>query len=374
MSRLRLACAMLAATAAAGCPPPDRTPEASQAWAAYTRAYLHDDGYVLDRTRGQGEVTSEGQSYALLRAVWMRDRATFARVFDWTERTLARADGLYSWRWSPDGGGRVLDANSATDADQDAAFAMILAAEQFGEPRYRARATRLVRAIAMHARVDVPGGWFPSAGNWAVAERIVNLSYFTPYAYPYFERVHPGAGWQEVSAVGYALLDRTTASIATRLPPDFMALDATGAPTSLPDASTLSRRFSFDGIRIPWRVELDCRLHQRERACRESGGLPALGALVTGPDARLVNAYDTSGAPLTEQESPTFYAAVLPLMERTRPDVARRLRDDRLKPDTLIELGRRNDRYYDANWVWFGMALANGWIERNTPAVEMVAP
>ena len=59
-------------------------------WDAYKDRYLHANGYVLDRTRGNGEVTSEGQSYALLRAAWLDDRAAFARVFD-AHRTHAGA-------------------------------------------------------------------------------------------------------------------------------------------------------------------------------------------------------------------------------------------------------------------------------------------
>ena len=100
-------------------------------WETYRRLYIDADGYVLDRTRNDGEVTSEGQAYALLRAAWMDDPATFDRVFAWTERHLRRPDGLYSWRWSPRGGGALLDVNSAADADQDIAFALILGSIHF---------------------------------------------------------------------------------------------------------------------------------------------------------------------------------------------------------------------------------------------------
>jgi endo-1,4-beta-D-glucanase Y len=371
------AVALAALLGTTACLPPRRAPLeipdfVAGAWPAYTRAYLHEDGYVLDRTRGRGEVTSEGQSYAMLRAVWMDDPATFARVFAWTERALTRPDGLYSWRWSPRDGGRVLDANSATDGDQDAAFAMVLAGARFGVPRYLTRAASLVRAIRAHTRVDVARGWFPAAGNWAVAERIVNLSYFTPYAYPYFARVDPDGGWLDVLAAGYDLLERSTRGAAAQLPADFMTVDQSGNIGDLPPASTLSRRFSFDAVRIPWRVELDCRLHARERACAAAGGVPALSSLLAPPALRLVTAYDTRGKALSTQESPTFYAAVLPAIDRTRPDVGALLRRDRLSPGALAALQRRNDRYYDANWVWFGLALADGWIVPRTPAVDTI--
>ena len=37
--------------------------------------------------------------------------------------------------------------------------------------------------------------WFPTAGNWANNERLVNLSYFLPYAYPEFDKLDPEGQW-----------------------------------------------------------------------------------------------------------------------------------------------------------------------------------
>ena len=76
------------------------------AWTAYKEVFIRPEGYVWDEARQ--EVTSEGQSYALLRAAWMGDRETFDRVFAWTEAHLARPDGLYSWQWTPHAAGGNL--------------------------------------------------------------------------------------------------------------------------------------------------------------------------------------------------------------------------------------------------------------------------
>lgn len=337
------------------------------AWQAYRRIYIHPSGYVLDRTRNGGEVTSEGQSYALLRAAWTGDRATFDRVHAWTTRVLQRPDGLHAWRWSPEAGGRILDGNSATDADQDIAFALILAADRFDEPAHLARARRILRAIHLGAGIEVAGGWFPSAGNWAVPERIVNLSYFAPYAYPYFARLDPDADWEGVATVGYALLARATAGGEASLPPDFMVVAPDGQIAALPPDSTLGATFSFDGIRIPWRIEFDCRLHGRAEACASIGGLPALSALLA-EEGRLVTAYDTGARALDRGESPSVYAGLLPALDRQRPDLAALVRRTHLGLPSLGAILQRDDRYYDLNWVWFGLALADGWLVERTPA------
>lgn len=373
MSAARLAALLVVLGVPACLPrPPAGTGGASFlqiSWDNYKERYIHASGYVLDRTRGGGEVTSEGQSYALLRAAWLDDRTTFARVFAWTERTLARADGLYSWRWSPRNGS-VLDANTATDADQDVALALIVAGTRFGEPAYLDRAARIIRATRTETGIPVAGGWFPSAGNWAVDERIVNLSYFAPYAYPYFARLDPDGRWLEVVEIGYGLLERTTAGGSARLPPDFMTVGPAGEIRELPESSTLSRRFSFDAARIPWRVELDCRLHQRRQACEATGGIPFLVDAMQGSRPHIVNAYDTDGAPRSQQESPSFYAALLPALARQQPASAAMVRRQQLGDTALMRLARRSDRYYDANWVWFGLALAEGWIPSHTPAPD----
>ena len=141
-----------------------------RAWDAYKAAYIHPDGYVLDRTRNSGEVTSEGQGYALLRAVWMRDEATFTQVLDWTESRLRRPDGLYSWRWSPEAGGHVRDVNTATDADQEAAFALILASVVFGKPEVQGQGA-LPSGGHTGARIDCGSRRLVSGGRQLGRER-----------------------------------------------------------------------------------------------------------------------------------------------------------------------------------------------------------
>ncbi|MCV6004958.1 glycosyl hydrolase family 8, partial [Escherichia coli] len=57
------------------------------------------------------------------------DEDRFRAIWGWTRSALRRPDGLLSWRWAD---GRVVDANSATDADLDAARALLVAGRRFG--------------------------------------------------------------------------------------------------------------------------------------------------------------------------------------------------------------------------------------------------
>jgi endo-1,4-beta-D-glucanase Y len=359
VARAALACSVLVAMLAA-CERRQTTPEEylRAAWEAYKPVYVMEPGYVLDRTRGEGEAISEGQGYALLRAAWSCDEPTFDRIFRWVEANLRRPDGLYSWTWSARTG-KVLDVNTATDGDQEIAFALILAAHAFGRDDYRARAKELLVAIRTHEAIDVPGGWFPAAGNWAVAERIVNLSYFLPYAYPDFARVDPEGGWDRVTDVGYALIARVLEEPGIVLPPDFMVVTTAGAIAPLPEHSTLGRDFSFDAMRLYFRVALDCALYPRPEACDGPLRVAPLVELLRR-DGAIYTRYATSGRPLSTSESLSFYGGILPLLARQAPSYARHLRDGKLSLDRLTEISSKADRYYDLNWLWFGIAADEG--------------
>jgi endo-1,4-beta-D-glucanase Y len=347
-----------------------RTPEARLAalWSGYRERHIRPAGEVVDPWR-QGRVTSEAQSYALLRAVWMRDRSTFERVHAWTDQHLRRPDGLYSWLWDP-AEARVIDANSATDADIDIAYALAMASIAFDRPAYATQARDIVRSIRTHAAVATDAGWFPAAGNWAGAERVINLSYFYPYAAPWFERLDPGQGWAQMSAIGYGLLEQALAAAPTSLPADFNLLQQDGTLRSLPEKHALSASFSYDAIRISWRLDVACRMTRDAAACRASEALTRRLLVLLRRDGRFVTQYNAVGVAGTGEESLSFYAAFLPAFTRVAPDVAREWRSTRFADDAIDALIAADNRYYDANWTWFGLAAADGLLEARTPPLQ----
>jgi endo-1,4-beta-D-glucanase Y len=337
-------------------------------WPAYKNLLLHSDGYIFDQHNNGGEVTSEGQSYALLRAVWMDDQAAFDKVLTWTEHNLKRSDGLYAWQWVPDNGGKVKDWNTATDADQDIAFALILASFRFDNPDYLAKASTLVRAIREHTGIPLGDGWFPSAGNWAVEGRIVNISYFMPYEYPYFDRLDPQGGWLEVREAGYRLLQESRDQGA-QLPPDFAVLGSDGTLEKVPEYRQLSNSFSFDAMRIYWRVAMDCLLHEYSPACSDPLDLYQWVGLIT-KSGKIYTKYTTRGEPLTNGQSTSFFGSLYPAMRLTYPVAAKSLLAGQLTRSKLDKMQKDRNRYYDLNWVWFGLAAESGLLKERTPGLE----
>src|SRR5512141_864020 len=195
---LVLAAALLACGHAGPRPAEDRArarDELSALWSLYRYTHVQG-GRVVAHDEG-GITTTEGQAYAMLRAVWANDRTAFEEVWRWTRQNLqVRGDRLLAWRWKD----RVLDRNAATDADQDAALALVLASRRFGEPRYLDEARGLLADIWAREVVVVAGRPFPTGGNWAPAERwpTLHVAYLAPYAYEVFAEVDPGRPWRDL--------------------------------------------------------------------------------------------------------------------------------------------------------------------------------
>ncbi|MGH7228281.1 MAG: glycosyl hydrolase family 8, partial [Nitrospiraceae bacterium] len=139
-------CALTSAGAQTPVPSSDlyirQVDELSALWSFYKQKYIVS-GRVISLDEN-GITTSEGQGYAMLRAVWSNDRHTFTTVWTWTKRNLQiRPDKLFAWKWK----GKVLSANSATDADTDIALALILASRRFSEPSFEQEALAILDSI-----------------------------------------------------------------------------------------------------------------------------------------------------------------------------------------------------------------------------------
>jgi cellulose synthase (UDP-forming) len=177
--------------------------ELSALWSLYR--YTHVQGGRVVALDEGGITTSEGQAYAMLRAVWANDRPAFEEVWRWTRQNLqVRGDRLLAWRWKD----RVLDRNAATDADQDAALALVLASRRFGEKRFLEDARALLSDIWEREVITAGGRPLATAGNWAPAEKFptIHVAYLAPYAYEVFAQVDPSHPWKELVRSSYEVL------------------------------------------------------------------------------------------------------------------------------------------------------------------------
>ncbi len=333
------------------------------AWAAYVRVYVQPDGRVADPSTADA-TTSEGQSYGLVRAVWMDDRETFDRLLVWTRDNLQSGDAtkLPAWKWGqhPAGEWAVLDPQPAADADQWMAWALILADRQWDAPAYRRQAQALLNrvweeetAVVGSLRVLLPGPW---AQNQNPVQ--LNPSYWLPFAWREFAAVDAAHDWTGLIGDAYTAWERT--AMASGLPPDWVWVDAaSGLRVPPPIGQEAKEDFGFEAFRIAWTLAAEVRWWDERRArallkpfreleprWRKDGRIPA----VLRPD----------GQQRVEWEYPGLYGALLPAWAVDDPFAANGLFRREIRPLRAEHGWGEVGDYYAQNWVWLGIALWRG--------------
>lgn len=333
--------------------------ELSALWSLYRFTHVRDGRVVAP---DEGDVTtSEGQAYAMLRAVWANDRPTFEAVWRWTKDHLqVRDDRLLAWRWKE----RVLDRNAATDADQDAALALILASRRFGEPRFLDEARGILGDVWDKEVVIAGGRPFVTGGNWAPAERwpTIHVAYLAPYAYEVFAEVDPGRPWRDLVRSSYDLLRSLYFDRGLALPPDIVYLDRrTGAILlDRPGSDGGAAPSGYDSVPIFWRVAADARWFGRRGEADLRERMLRFPREAWRAEGRLRDRATAAGRPLSQLDGLPHLASVQALAQVVEPAFAAELRGRAL--DALFEraLAGEDTPYYLHNWLWFGRALELG--------------
>lgn len=234
------------------------------AWQRFAEQYI-ENGRVIDGSDPRQITTSEGQSYAMFFALLANDRERFANLHAWTERHLAKGDlstHLPAWLWgrSQDGGGAVLDANSAADSDTWIAYSLAEAGRLWGDHHYRSQGYFLARHIAEQETrvIDTVGRVLMPAPEGFASDNTLRLnpSYWMPQIFSRFAELQPNSVWPELAA---ALPDLLRDTAANGLSPDWVAWRQ-GAWRQDPKSG---QRGSYDAIRVYLWVGM---LHPEARA------------------------------------------------------------------------------------------------------------
>jgi len=205
------------------------------------------------------DTRSEGVGYGMVIAAYFGDQATFDGLWDFYQRS-SPGTGLMHWRRTGcDAGGGGGDTGSASDADIDAAFGLIVANRQWGG--YAADAGRVVAAI----RTNLFQGGCQGillAGSTFAACGCINPSYIPPGYYPAFGAADAGqaAFWTTARNNSYTYL-ASVSDNNTGLVPAWsqsngsLNLACPGAPQVSGGGAT--NQFQADAARTPWRVAVD---------------------------------------------------------------------------------------------------------------------
>ncbi|WPB56947.1 cellulose synthase complex periplasmic endoglucanase BcsZ [Xylophilus sp. GOD-11R] len=208
-------------------------------WDAFVTHFVQADGRVIDASTPQKHSSSEGQSYGMFFALVANDRPRFDALWRWSVDNLmgGQVQGrLPAWWWglAPDNSWRVLDGNSASDADLWFTYALLEAARLWKQPAYERDARLLLAEIEKREVVAVPGlGPMLMPGEFGFVHHNPERWYFNPsYQPPPVLRrlvsASPVGPWGAIARNTETIFQDVTAP--SGFAPDWTAftLDATG--------------------------------------------------------------------------------------------------------------------------------------------------
>ena len=340
----------------------------SESWNAYRQRFIQSDGRVIDR-EATGRSTSEGQAYAMLRAVLANDPDSFALTLKWSEDNLRRLDTnkklldhLWTWQWGrgPTGNWGTLDNNFASDADIDAITALILASRRWGRSEYLSLAkTKLTdlwessTIAANNQRYLLPG---PIAAFQQGELLTFNPSYLAPYAFKLFAQVDPDRDWLSLVKSSYQVLEQSASLSSVGLPSDWVALNIkTGQYSRLDKSSTIVSRYGFDATRVWWRISLDAVWFNEPNAKRYlQKHLDYLKTLWRSQQ-KIPAQLDLQGQPLVTYEATSQYGMLYAAFQVTEPAIAQQIYQQKLMPNYQNGFWDNDSAYYTQNLAWLGL-------------------
>ena len=153
---------------------------------AWKKAWYNESNGYIHAPEGTGKTVSEAIAYGMLISVYMDDESMFKKVYNvWTSNSISSGGGM---NWELPGG-----SGSATDADEDAALALVMASKQWQNESYLTAAKTLINWIAQN---DIDGNNSLKPGNqWSAA---LNPSYVMLGHYYLFEKVTGDSKWKTI--------------------------------------------------------------------------------------------------------------------------------------------------------------------------------
>ncbi|HEY2408788.1 MAG TPA: glycosyl hydrolase family 8 [Polyangiaceae bacterium] len=205
-------------------------------------------------SENSNDTVSEGIAYGMLIGVFMGDKSMFDTLWAFAQSKF-NGNGLMTWQL--DANGNPKGGGAATDADEDMAFALLMADKQWGG--YANAAATLIDNIWTH-EVD-PSNALKPGDNFGGANE-TNPSYFAPAYYRAFAKVASAHPWQSLVDSSYTILAAATG--ADGLVPNWVNSGGVGIAGTTTDGS--GPNFGYDACRTPWRIALDYCINGEPRA------------------------------------------------------------------------------------------------------------
>jgi endo-1,4-beta-D-glucanase Y len=301
----------------------------------------------------ENSTVSEGIAYGMMLAVYMGDQQLFDELWKY-EQLFLDEHGLMNWEIHADGM-QVLGGGAASDADEDMAWALLMADRQWGTSgtlgdtylnHGKKQVERIWSSEIHEGKLLKPGDRW---GDW----NTINPSYFAPAYYRVFAQVTGNAGWNEVIKTVYDTIDNTLN-------------DANGNKTNgLVPAWCTSRgvpnngaNYQYDSCRTPFRIALDYCYFGEPRAkaylAKTSSFFSQIGAY------KIVDGYALNGTPQAARPGGQSAAFVGPAGVGAMSDaIYQTFIDDAYANVATLDL-LVGGTYYELSWTALSLLMMSG--------------
>lgn len=177
---------------------------------------------------------SEGMGYGLLFTASSGDSNTFKMLWNYTKQYLDE-NGLMNWKIGSNG--KIMGFGSATDADEDIAYALLLASRKWPNSGYFEEASKMINSIKNH---EISSDYTILPGDGWGKNPPLNPSYIALKYYTEFGEISEKKYWKKVVEVNINIL-KENFNKSTGLFPDWI---------NKKNGNT----FGYDAIRVPIRL------------------------------------------------------------------------------------------------------------------------
>jgi len=255
------------------------------------------------------ETVSEGIGYGMLLSVYMADKTLFDGLWLYYKDNV---NGNKVMNWKINGCSGTIGQNGATDAELDAAIALIVADYQWGSTgniNYKSDATALISAIKNY---EIEANTFVlKPGDQFGGSQITNPSYFSPAYYRVFGTfTNDGTFWNAVAAKSYTIINNNLIqnNAVGGLVSDWC--EASGAYSSQAGGyNNGGKTYTYDAARTPWRIAVDYLWYGNADAKAYTKKSSDFVRVNLGGSSNIKDGYNQNGTAIGQWHNGTFVGA-----------------------------------------------------------------
>lgn len=303
---------------------------------------------------------SEGIAYGMIIGVLLNDKDLFDGLWGYAQ-LWSNANGLMEWYIDPEGIASCPGEDTcgaATDADEDMAWALIMAERQWGEASYAADARRLLELI--YAQEVEMGTLTVKPGNFWGGAHALNLSYFAPAYYRVFADFMDDERWLDVIDANYEILERTlneaNGNRYNGMVPAWS--NALGDPVEAWPGAPVHHQ--YDSARMPFRIGQDHCYYGEPRATAYLS--THVSFFAEGGAEQIYDGYDLDGMPRPEASDAPGRSAVFTgsvgtgaMFDPAYQALAQGAYEEVATGELLVR-----SRYYQHSWTVMSLLMMGG--------------